>query len=504
MAFFVAVLTCQQYIFFDMEQARVLVYEWERIAEQMMRAGGVADFIALFLQQFFLFKVAAAAIMALLLTSISLCLHKVYIYAAGRSTSLAEKILCCLPAALLFVYTEGKIFFITGHVAILLSSIGLLLATLLIKGNNTSPIQRILRYIGIPLLIIFVGFAAQTAVWPMIASIFLYSLLYKKDYISAGITVISAVLMVGLGRYTCLAITKDELFSPDIFSYRTQIPTTMVWVWLAIIVLSFLPLIVKKFLSEKVVKHIASAIVAAIAVIALTHTAYKAHYDEDSDQRLALQHWIDTKDYEPAMQYCMEHLTNTYISNMYFMMLSETNNLENEVGGILKDGRQLIMTPNNFRHVRRHLMSLYYYLGYVNGAQREAFEYNEPSDGMMVPGCLKILALTNIIQGNYALAEKYLNHLDHTLFYSEWAKQQRHFLYNDKAVENDPELGPRRKTTAIESIPQIWTTHPEIIRQIASVAPELPATNYKKAYLLLGEYEKKNTNENQQQSYIQY
>lgn len=504
MVFFVAVLTCQQYILFDMEQARVLVYEWERIAEQMMRAGGIADFIALFLQQFFLFKVAAAAIMALLLTSVSLCLHKVYIYAAGRSTSLAEKILCCLPAALLFVYTEGKIFFITGHVAILLSSIGLLLATLLIKGNNTSPIQRILKYIGIPLLIIFVGFAAQTAVWPMIAGIFLYSLLYKKDYISAGITVISAVFMVGLGRYTCLAITKDELFSPDIFSYRTQTPTTMVWVWTTFVTLMVVPFLFNKFFSEKVTKHISTACIATIIVVGVTCSTYKAHHDEETNQRLALLHWIYAKDYEPASEFCMEYLTNTYTANIYFKILSETNELENEVGGILKTGDQLIMAPSKIRLVRRHLMSLYYYLGYVSGAQREAFEYNEPSEGMMVPEAVKILALTNIAQGNYSVAEKYINYLSHTLFYSDWAEQQRHFLYNDKAVENDPELGPRRKATAIESVPQIWTTLPYIINQIACVAPELPATNYKKAFLRLGDYNKDTNYESQQQSYIQY
>ncbi len=504
MVFFIAVLTCQQYILFDIEQSRVLVYEWDRIAEQMMRAGGIADFIALFLQQFFLFKVAAAAIMALLLTSISLCLHKVYINAAGRSSSLAEKILCCFPAALLFVYTEGKIFFITGHVAILLSAIGLLLAAMLTNIKSTSPILGILKSIGILLIVLFVGFAAQTAVWPMIASIILYSLLYKKDYLTAGVAVFSAILMVGLARYTMLAVTTDELFSPDFYSYRTRVTTTMPWVWVTYVALMVVPFLLNKYFSEKAIKHIATTFIAAVIVIGATYSSYKTHHDEETNQRLALMHWIDTKDYEPASEFCMEYLTNTYAANIYFKILSETNELENEVGGILRTGDQLIMAPSKIRLVRRHLMSLYYYLGYVNGAQREAFEYNEPTEGMMVPEAVKILALTNIIQGNYAVAEKYLNYLDHTLFYSDWAQQYRHFLYNDKAVEKDPELGPRRKATAIESVPQIWTTLPYIINQIACVAPELPATNYKKAFLRLGDYNKNTNHENQQMSFIQY
>lgn len=497
--FFVAVLTCQQYILYDIEQSRVLVYEGARIAEQLMRAGGIADFIALFLQQFFLFNVAGAAIMAVLFVLVSMCLNKVYENAIGRSTSLAEKILCCLPAAILFVYTEGKIFFITGHVAILLSAVGLLIGSYLINWKN------IASYILIPLLILFTGFAAQTAVWPMIMGLFLYSLLYKRKYIAAIVIVLSAFLMVGLARYSMLAVTNDELFSPDIYNYRMQSPTVMPWVWAFIVALTVIPFIFSKFISEKITKHIAFAAVIAVAVVGITHSFYKSEHSDETYERIALQRWIDTGEYDKAQEFCIKYISNVYTSNIYFMVLSQQGvELENEVGGLLKEGRQLIMKGSSIRFVRRHLMTLYYYLGYTNGAQREAFEYNEPTEGMMVPAAVKILAQTNIIQGNYALADKYLSYLDHTLFYSDWAQQYRKFLYNDKAVESDPELGPRRKALNIESVPQIWTTLPHVMRQISSVAPELPAANYKKAFLRLGEYSNPTNYDNQQQSYIQY
>lgn len=495
--FFVAVLTLQQYILYDMEQARVLVYEGKRIMEQMMRAGGIADLTALFLQQFFLFNVAGAAIMALLFVLMSMCLSKVYSFAVGRDTFLTEKILCTLPAALLFVYTEGKIFFITGHVAILFSSIALLVGACL--ANRKS----IISYILIPFIVVFTGFAASTAVWPMIAALTLYALLYRKNYIAAGVTIASAALMVALARYTCLAYTEVEFTSPDIFSYRTQSPTTMLWVWTTIVAIVVIPFFVKKFVSEKIMKHIATACIMAAAIVGITSKAYKTHHDDDTYQRLALQRWMDTGEYAKAMDFCSNYLNNTYTSNLYFMMYSQNGNVENEVGGVLRHGDQLIMPKSSIRLVRRNLMTLYYYLGYMNGAQREAFEYNEPSEGMMMVSAIKIIALTSLAQGNYAVAEKYLSYLDHTLFYSDWAQQYRRFLYNDKAVEKDPELGPRRKAMDIESVPQTWTTLPHIIRQIAFVAPELPAKNYEKAFLRLGEYNKTKY-ETPTQSYIQY
>lgn len=480
--FFVAVLTCQQYILFDIEQARVLVYESDKIATQLMRAGGIADFIALFLQQFFIFKFASAAIMAVIFVAVSICLHKVYKYAAGRSTSLTEKIVCCLPAALLFIYTEDDIFFVTGHVAILISSLCLLIGASLVVWKSK------LSYILLPPLILFAGFASSTAVWPMIAALILFSLLYKKDYIAAVVIAVSAILMIGLARYFCLAVDSQELFSPDIFTYRLKSETIMTWVWVAFVAIMLVPFVLNKWVSEKIHGHFATACIIAAAVSGIAYKAYEVHHDESTVQRYTLQHWLDTENYEDASEFCSHRLSNTYTANIFYQILSKNGQLENEVGGVLQYPAQLIMDESTVRFARRHLMSLYYYVGFVNGAQREAFEYNEPTEGMMVPAAIKILAQTNLIQGNYAVAEKYLNYLDHTLFYSDWAQQYRKFLYNDKAVESDSELGPRRRALDIESVPQTWTTMPHIIRQIASSAPELPATNYKKAFLRLGCY----------------
>ncbi|MCF0192843.1 MAG: hypothetical protein HUK05_05420 [Prevotella sp.] len=480
--FFIAVQKYQQYILFDIEQTRVFVYESDKMLSQLMRAGGISDFIALFLQQFFILKWVGPAIMAVVFGLLSFIIHKVYQHAAGRKTSLTEDILCCLPAALLFVYTEGKIFFITGHIAILLSSLALLIGVLLVNWKNIAALCLL------PLLIILAGFACSTAVWPMIISLFLYSLLYRKKLIAAVIIVLSALLMIGLARYLCLAVNSTELFLPDIFTFRLKSETIMLWVWVSIVVVTVMPFIIDKFIPEKLVMNSYAASFIAGAVFGITHQAYNTHHDESTLQRLQLQHWIDTGNYADAYEFCAQNINNAYTSNIYFMIISMGGELENEVGGMLRAPQQLFMKPSQVRFVRRLFMSLYYYIGYVNGAQREAFEYNEPTDGMMIPAAVKILAQTNLCQGNYAVAEKYLNYLEHTLFYRDWAKQYRRFLYNDKAVEEDAELGPRRKTLTMESVPERWTTRPHIIRQIANTAPELPASNYYKAFKLLGAY----------------
>ena len=61
------------------------------------------------------------------------------------------------------------------------------------------------------------------------------------------------------------------------------------------------------------------------------------------------------------------------------------------------------------------------------------------------PTMVKILVKANLIYGSYELADKYISLLENTWAYADWAKEQRHFLYNDDAVNADSEYGPKRK-----------------------------------------------------------
>ena len=60
----------------------------------------------------------------------------------------------------------------------------------------------------------------------------------------------------------------------------------------------------------------------------------------------------------------------------------------------------------------------------INDAQRFAFEAMEAIPNFRKSGrCLKRLAETNLINGQYEVAAKYLRILSKTLFYKDWAKK---------------------------------------------------------------------------------
>ena len=88
---------------------------------------------------------------------------------------------------------------------------------------------------------------------------------------------------------------------------------------------------------------------------------------------------------------------------------------------------------------------VFYQLGMINDAERYTFEAQEAIPNYRKSGrMMKRLVQTNIINGNYKVAEKYLHMLQKSLFYRSWADDQMRFVGNDKAVNADEEYGRLR------------------------------------------------------------
>jgi hypothetical protein len=85
---------------------------------------------------------------------------------------------------------------------------------------------------------------------------------------------------------------------------------------------------------------------------------------------------------------------------------------------------------------------VYYHLGMVNTSQRFTFEAMEAIPNFRKSArCFKRLAETNLINGQYEVAAKYLHALRETLFYKEWAEAAMEYLYNEEKINTHQEWG---------------------------------------------------------------
>ena len=128
---------------------------------------------------------------------------------------------------------------------------------------------------------------------------------------------------------------------------------------------------------------------------------------------------------------------------------------------------------------------IFYQMGNIAVARNKAFDasvafqYGNPTIAQM-------LAKTNIVYGDYPIAERYLNMLKKTWGYADWARRYEKFLYNDAAVEADPELGLKRKDLPRES-PDIMSrgVYVDLLNILDGGTPDRAVFEYAVAFLLL-------------------
>ena len=123
----------------------------------------------------------------------------------------------------------------------------------------------------------------------------------------------------------------------------------------------------------------------------------------------------------------------------------------------------------------------------INVAQRTVFEAQEAIlDFQKSARCYKRLAQTNLINGSYEVARKYLMALQKTLFYREWANETLPLLGHEEAIAQHPEYGRLRQWAYADNFYFSDHVTPEMLESLYySNTDNLLAFEYLKAYCML-------------------
>ena len=153
---------------------------------------------------------------------------------------------------------------------------------------------------------------------------------------------------------------------------------------------------------------------------------------------------------------------------------------QNGIAGLLPDVKEDATSP-------MPTAEAFYQLGMVYVAQRTVFEAQEAILDFQKSGrCYKRLAQTNLINGNYEVARKYLMALQKTLFYRDWANETLSLLGNEEAIARHPEYGRLRKSVYDNNF--FFSDHvtPEMLEDLFfSNTDNRLAFEYLKAYYML-------------------
>ena len=367
------------------EQYQLFLFDSSYVWEIVARPGGVADLLGRFCTQFFLFAWVGALIIALLLSAVQLLTLRLI------KSSSALYGLSFVPSFLLWLFLLDEHALLGGVWAVLLTLLFVCGYALLPSGWT----RRIVILITIPALYWMVGPAWNGSHY---------------------------------------------------YRYPMVTPYLLYVAWLSAFALPLLVLVCRKWLSASgrpVVTLLSFALVAVVmGGLVWKNANFKAEKVMQYDFMARHQQWnrilqtISTEKPNNQIGVTVQNLALA-MHGMLADHLFDFN--QNGIAGLLPDVKEDAMSP-------LPTAEAFYQLGMINVAQRTVFEAQEAIlDFQKSARCYRRLAQTNLINGSYEVARKYLMALQKTLFYRDWANETLPLLGDEKAIANHPEYGHLRQ-----------------------------------------------------------
>ena len=173
---------------------------------------------------------------------------------------------------------------------------------------------------------------------------------------------------------------------------------------------------------------------AIILVAGVWHFWFK---DENFHHELKMQHQIDNVDWEGVLKEAasQECEPTRAIVVMRNIALSRLGRQGNEMF-LYKNGSRRYETPFDMRLMLVVGPLIYYQYGLLNYCNRLCMEMGVEYD--FRPEYYQLMIRCAILSKNKPLAQKYINILKQTTFFSDWAEQARMVLEQPKQIEKDP------------------------------------------------------------------
>lgn len=405
------------------EQLQLFLFDSDYFAERMAEPGGFARYVAEFLVQFYNSMAIGAAILALiymLVQRLTWWLMK---------TSDDHYALSFVPVLMLWYAMGDESVMLTYVVAMAMGM------AVMIGWRRVSRDSRVIRWCAVIVLI-------PVLYWLIGPMVLLVALSMLPWTMAAG-----AVIYVT----ACILLSAHWLPFPllrivtGISYYR--FPETMPYMLIAIPVVILLLRHLASLMPRTNLRLGIGEAVLVLAVVAgiVKGWGFEAKKYElmEYDYLVRIQNWngIIAK----AEQQTPDLPMSVSATNL---ALGMTNQLGNRAFDFYQRGSEGLLPKFERNFATTQLTGdIYFWLGLVNTAQRLAFEAMEAIPNYNKSGrMVKRLAETNLINGEYKVAEKYLRMLEKTIFYRPWAQRMMALLGNEEAIDSHPLYGTLRQS----------------------------------------------------------
>ena len=414
------------------EQLQLFLFDDDYFLERIAEPGGLARYVAEFLVQFYNSVTMGAVIIAILMMLLQRLTWRLM---------RCEEHYCLsfLPAILLWYAMGDESVMLTYTVALIMAmaSAWALMATFpknenhgdrsLIHGFASDikrPVPMILAMILIiPLIYWLIGpmvILVALCVLPVSVIWALAVMLISAHFIPFPLTRV----MIGISYYRF----------PETMPYILMVIPALIWV---------LSISIKRLPQQKTWVRYCEALALA-ALIGCTELGYEAKKYE----LLEYDYLVRIKDWQGIIAKAEKQTPDLPMSvSATNLALAMTNQLGERAFDFYQRTSEGLLPKFERNYATSQLSGeIYFHLGLVNTAQRFAFEAMEAIPNYNKSArVVKRLAETNLINGEYEVAKKYLQMLEKTIFYRPWAKRTITMLGNEKQIDAHPLYGTLRQ-----------------------------------------------------------
>jgi tetratricopeptide (TPR) repeat protein len=414
------------------EQFQLFLFSSDYFVQHLLKPGGVSDYLGIFLTQFNFYASFGAAILAFILVFFQ---HITWLMMKRTGVSRKFFLFSFLPSLLYFGLLCDENFMLGGLVALIITMLAAYIYTLL----SSKAAQWICLLLLVPVLFYVSGGISLL----MIVYVSLYEILIKRRrnfgvaLLGAGLTLIFLTLFLTKNIY--LQYSLDRAFvGVNYYRYPVNLPYE---IGVIALLIGLLPFVFQRIkIDRQIVRRI---VVIQYVVLLIGGSIYLfTRADMGKEEVMEYDFYTRMRMWDDIIEKADQKSPVNPLSVTCLNLALAQNDLlgekmfhynQNGVSGLIPGFKKDFTIPLIAGEV-------YYHLGFINTAQRYAFEAMEAlPDYQKSVRVVKRLVETNLINGNYALALKYLKFLKKTFYYRKWAERVEIALQDETLIMNNEE-----------------------------------------------------------------
>ena len=408
------------------EQYQLFESTWSYFAGVAWLPGGLADWVGRLVTQFFYYAPVGALLMAVLLCGVQLLT-----FAIGPEKNLFTYAVSFVPSFLLVAFYCDENALVGGIVAIVLSLAGAALSHLV----RNDILRHILEAVLVPLLYLACGGLAL--VFLLITAVCEVKRTGARSVPVLFCMVVLAVLCPIVASRLFPYPLERLAFGVHYSRYHNMLPGLL---WLSALSVVFAALVsCFRLFRKSTVPGWGAWVVVAVsgAVLVLRLADFSKEEWMRYDFMVRMEMWNRI-----MMSADRRNPDNPKTVSCLNLALAKTGRMPDSQFSYYQNGPEGLL-PSFVGDYTNPVSTgeIFWHLGMVNTAQRYAFEAQEAiPDFQKSARCYQRLAQTNIVNGDWPVARKYLKALQHARFYRKWASETLALMDSGDIFERRPEL----------------------------------------------------------------